>query len=144
VSEVLELLTARIQQRLPAAYLANTVCVEFKFRFKANVFITRSSLDLVKLLNQQAVLQERMFYVDKRVIIPRSYIAELLRDSLQPHLAGVDPLQVSSVLDMCTGSGCLVRTTTIIWNRHHVPACCIDCITESGISSFGHFERFRF
>jgi ribosomal protein L3 glutamine methyltransferase len=49
------------------------------------------------------------FYVDERVIVPRSFIGELL-DS---HFSGEDgaliddPMAVSSVLDLCTGSGCL-------------------------------------
>lgn len=83
VNEVLELLSARIQQRIPAAYLANT-----------------------------AVLSEKMFYVDKRVIVPRSYISEVLREGLQPYVE--DASEVKSVLDMCTGSGCLVRIRPVI------------------------------
>lgn len=45
------------------------------------------------------------FYVDERVIVPRSFIGELLQDGLQPYVA--DPDQVSRVLELCTGSGCL-------------------------------------
>lgn len=45
------------------------------------------------------------FFVDERVLIPRSYIAELLEEDLQPWV--VNPERVRSVLDMCTGSGCL-------------------------------------
>ena len=43
--------------------------------------------------------------MDKRVIIPRSFIAELLADELYPWIA--DPEGVETVLDVCTGSGCL-------------------------------------
>ena len=45
------------------------------------------------------------FFVDERVIVPRSYIGELLNGGL----AGVidDPGGVGRVLDLCTGSGCL-------------------------------------
>jgi ribosomal protein L3 glutamine methyltransferase len=66
----------RITERLPAAYLTN-----------------------------EAWLGDCRFYVDQRVIVPRSHIAELLREQLSPWVD--DPWAVSRVLDLCTGSGCL-------------------------------------
>jgi ribosomal protein L3 glutamine methyltransferase len=45
------------------------------------------------------------FYVDESVIVPRSFIAELLRDDLAPWVE--DPDAVTDILDLCTGSGCL-------------------------------------
>ena len=45
------------------------------------------------------------FFVDERVIVPRSFIGELLEDGLQPYVA--DPDEVGAVLELCTGSGCL-------------------------------------
>jgi len=56
-------------------------------------------------LTREAWLGEFKFYVDERVIVPRSFIAELLRDGLSPWVA--DARQMHSVLDLCTGSGCL-------------------------------------
>ena len=56
-------------------------------------------------LTKEAWLRGRRFYVDERVIVPRSYIAELLDDGLAPWID--DPYSVEWVLDMCTGSGCL-------------------------------------
>jgi ribosomal protein L3 glutamine methyltransferase len=61
----------------------------------------------VAYLANAAVLGDQMFFVDKRVIVPRSYIAETLRGDVSPFVAAPD--QVTHVLDMCTGSGCLVR-----------------------------------
>lgn len=49
------------------------------------------------------------FYVDERVIVPRSYIGELLVNGLHDEKgeAIIDAAKASSVLDLCTGSGCL-------------------------------------
>ncbi|HSW84115.1 MAG TPA: 50S ribosomal protein L3 N(5)-glutamine methyltransferase, partial [Usitatibacter sp.] len=59
----------------------------------------RTRKPLAYLLNE-AWLGPHRFYVDERVIVPRSFIAELLRDRKE----GKAP---ASVLDLCTGSGCL-------------------------------------
>ena len=56
-------------------------------------------------LLKEAWLTEHRFYIDERALIPRSYIAELLEEDLTPWAA--DPEAVHSVLDLCTGSGCL-------------------------------------
>ena len=56
-------------------------------------------------LTQESWLQGWRFYVDPRVIVPRSPIAELLGHQLQPWIS--DPETIENVLDMCTGSGCL-------------------------------------
>ena len=53
----------------------------------------------------EAWLQGYRFRSDARAIIPRSFLAELLKDGLLPWID--DANQVASVLDLCTGSGCL-------------------------------------
>lgn len=53
----------------------------------------------------EAWLGDFRFSVDERVIVPRSFFAELLEDGLAPWVE--DPDAVGSVLDLCTGSGCL-------------------------------------
>ena len=62
----------------------------------------RERIPLAYLL-KEAWLGEHSFHVDKRVIVPRSFIAELLRDHMSPWLAR----EPKSALDLCTGSGCL-------------------------------------
>jgi ribosomal protein L3 glutamine methyltransferase len=80
---ILDLIAARVTTRKPAAYLVNKV-----------------------------YMRGLPFYVDDRVIVPRSFIGELL----ESHFGGAnsegtslidDPFAVERVLDLCTGSGCL-------------------------------------
>ena len=75
VWEVMKNIASRVHDKVPAPYLVH-----------------------------EAWLTEQPFYVDERVLIPRSYIAELLEEKLEPW---VEADKVGTVLDMCTGSGCL-------------------------------------
>lgn len=54
-------------------------------------------------LLQEAWLGEHVFYVDERALVPRSFIAEMLREHLSPWIGG----EPKRMLDLCTGSGCL-------------------------------------
>ena len=74
--EILEVIEKRATERLPAAYITG-----------------------------EAWLGDFRFKVDPRVIIPRSYFAELLEDGFSPWIQ--DPEEVTAAMDMCTGSGCL-------------------------------------
>ena len=97
-SELLEVLNSiekRAENRIPAAYLTN-----------------------------QAWLGDLSFFVDERVIVPRSFIAELLREQLLPWIENPD--KVANVLDMCTGSGCLA-----ILAAHAFPFAHIDAVDLS-------------
>lgn len=70
-------------------------------------------------LTKEAWLGDFRFYVDERVIVPRSFIAELLREQLTPWIE--EPEEVYSALDLCTGSGCLA-----ILLAHAFPNAAID------------------
>jgi len=88
-------------------------------------------------LTKEAWLGEFSFYVDRRVIVPRSFIAELLREGLEPWL----PERVLRVLDLCTGSGCLAVLAAHAYRRAHVDA---SDVSASALSVARlNVERYR-
>jgi len=111
---VLKVIECRVKDRIPAAYLTH-----------------------------EAWLGEYSFYVDERVIIPRSFIAELLQTQLSPWI--IDPDAVTIALDLCTGSGCLA-----ILMAHSFPNATIDAaeisvqalaVAHKNIQDYGLKER---
>jgi ribosomal protein L3 glutamine methyltransferase len=76
VLQVLAVIERRATERVPAAYITN-----------------------------EAWLGTYNFYVDERVIVPRSFIAELVPQQFSPWIE--DPEAVENILELCTGSGCL-------------------------------------
>ncbi|MFA9440684.1 50S ribosomal protein L3 N(5)-glutamine methyltransferase [Uliginosibacterium sp. sgz301328] len=94
-AEVLEKIARRADERIPMAYITN-----------------------------EAWLGDFRFYVDERVIVPRSYCAELMEEGFSPWIA--HPSDVKRALDLCTGSGCLA-----ILMAHRFPDALIDAIDLS-------------
>ncbi|HEX6001153.1 MAG TPA: 50S ribosomal protein L3 N(5)-glutamine methyltransferase [Hyphomicrobiaceae bacterium] len=88
---VREMIERRISTRKPAAYLTN-----------------------------EAWIGSHSFYVDERVIVPRSYIGELLRDGLAD--VAPDRMEIRHVLDLCTGSGCLAILAALAFPKASVDA----------------------
>ena len=78
-------------------------------------------------LLREAWLQGYRFYVDERAIVPRSFIAELLKDALAPWVPA--PAEVTDVLDLCTGSGCLAVMAADVFPNATVDA--IDVSTDA-------------
>ena len=76
-------------------------------------------------LTREAWLGDFRFYVDERVIIPRSFIAELLPGRPRA-VRRRSPTRVASALDLCTGSGCLA-----ILLAHAYPNADVDAVDLS-------------
>lgn len=72
----------------------------------------------VAYLTHEAWLGDFRFYVDRRVIVPRSFIAEILNDGIVPFLR----VPVRRALDLCTGSGCLAVLLAHTFAKGHVDA----------------------
>ena len=79
----------------------------------------------VAYLTHEALLGDYRFYVDERVIVPRSFIAELIPDQFQPWVSNPD--EINNVLDLCTGSGCLA-----IMLADAFPNAMVDAVDISG------------
>jgi ribosomal protein L3 glutamine methyltransferase len=87
----------------------------------------RRALDRVPAayLTREAWLGEHRFYVDERVIIPRSYFLEIIAGQLDDWLPAKGA-KVRRVVDVCTGSGCLA-----ILLAHHFPKARVDALDLS-------------
>ncbi|HEU0202665.1 MAG TPA: 50S ribosomal protein L3 N(5)-glutamine methyltransferase [Burkholderiaceae bacterium] len=116
INSLLQVIDLRVKKRLPAAYLL-----------------------------KEAWLQGYRFYVDNRAIIPRSFIAELLKDALDPWVA--DPGEVREVLDLCTGSGCLAVIAADVFPNAKVDAVDVSkdalAVARRNVEDYHFNERVR-
>lgn len=108
------LVEMRIETRKPAPYLVNA-----------------------------AWIKGHKFYVDERVIVPRSYIGELLEDGLSAAVA--EPEAVERVLDLCTGSGCLAILAALAFPNADVEAVDISAaaleVAARNVADYGLQDR---
>jgi ribosomal protein L3 glutamine methyltransferase len=91
VASALHVIEQRANEHLPAAYITH-----------------------------EAWLGNYRFYVDHRVIVPRSFIAELIPEQFAPWIE--EPDQVTNILELCTGSGCLPIMLADAFPYAHVDA----------------------
>jgi ribosomal protein L3 glutamine methyltransferase len=112
--EVQAVIERRVRERIPAAYLTN-----------------------------EAWLGEHRFYVDERVIVPRSFIAELLREQLAPWIEAPD--EVTRALDLCTGSGCLAILAALAFPHAEVDAADLStdalAVAARNVADYGLADR---
>ena len=116
IRQVLDVLARRVNLRTPAAYLT-----------------------------REAWLGEYRFYVDERVIVPRSFIAELLPEALEPWIEY--PELVHRALDMCTGSGCLAVLLADLYPDADVDAVDLSAdalaVAQINVEQYGLQERIE-
>src|SRR3954470_17318313 len=88
-ARLLTLIDARVSLRMPAPYLLGA-----------------------------AYMHGVRFHIDRRALIPRSFIGDILARSALP----IDPGRVKRVLDLCTGSGCLAILAALAFPRARIDA----------------------
>jgi ribosomal protein L3 glutamine methyltransferase len=113
------LIEARVTTRKPAAYLLN-----------------------------RAYIQGVPFHVDERVIVPRSFIGELLMTALsEPNALTGDPEEVSRVLDLCTGGGSLAILAARVFPHASIDAADVSAdaleVARQNVEEHGLGRRVR-
>ncbi|MCE1176330.1 MAG: 50S ribosomal protein L3 N(5)-glutamine methyltransferase [Burkholderiales bacterium] len=93
-------------------------------------------------LTHEAYLYGYKFYVDERVIVPRSFLAELILDQFAPWIV---PDEVTDVLELCTGSGCLAIMAADAFAEAQVDAVDISvdalAVAQRNVADYGLNER---
>lgn len=116
ITAVLNILRQRMIKKIPAAYLTH-----------------------------EAWLGDLRFYIDQRVIVPRSFIAELLRARLKPWIKDADA--VTAALDLFTGSGCLAILMAQVFPNAVIDASDISrsalAVAKRNVTDYGLEDRIN-
>jgi ribosomal protein L3 glutamine methyltransferase len=116
INTLLQQIEQRVKKRVPVAYILN-----------------------------EAWLQGLRFYVDERVIIPRSFIGELLNDDLAPWVE--KPEAPLDILDLCTGSGCLAILAAEVFPNAEVEGADISkdalVVARKNVADYGLEARVK-
>jgi ribosomal protein L3 glutamine methyltransferase len=116
VEQVIQVVERRARERIPAAYITN-----------------------------EAWLGDYRFYVDERVIVPRSFIAELIPDQFAPWVG--DAEEIGSILELCTGSGCLSVMLADAFPHAHIDAVDISRdaldVARRNVADYGLEDRIE-
>jgi ribosomal protein L3 glutamine methyltransferase len=98
-------------------------------------------------LLHEAWLGKHRFYVDERVIVPRSFIAELLLAENELLLAEKGWVTPAAILDLCTGSGCLAILAALRFPGARVDAADLSkdalAVAARNVRDYGLAERVR-
>lgn len=111
----------------------------------AMAVIERRATDRVpaSYITQEAWLGTYNFYVDERVIVPRSFIAELIPERFSPWIQ--DPEEVTDILELCTGSGCLPIMLADAFENAHVDTVDISkdalAVAAKNVATYGLEDR---
>lgn len=116
IAAVMEVIRRRVDERVPAAYITH-----------------------------EAYMHGQRFYVDERVIVPRSFIGELLQDGLAPWVSDIDA--IGPVLELCTGSGCLPILAAQAWPHASIDAVDISAdaleVARRNVADYGLEDRIH-
>ncbi len=116
VDQISKVIKKRIKERIPACYITN-----------------------------EAWLGDYHFYVDNNVVIPRSFLFELIIEKFQPWIK--NPQKIDNILELCTGSGCLSILLAENFTNAEIDASDISNkalkIAKKNITYYGYNKRVK-